>query len=116
MVEQYLIDDEAWRRIEPLLPTVYAGARRKDDRVIISGIVHVLRSGCRWINCPAFYGPPTTVYKRFDRWSGRGRWQAIFDALSGSVAKDTRSIDRMSIKVQRSAAGGTGGAAKQQIG
>ena len=36
--------------------------------------------------------------------------------MSGSVTKDTRSIDSTSIKVQRSAARGAGGAAKQQIG
>ena len=28
---------------------------------VISGIVHVLRSGCRWCDCPPEYGPPTTI-------------------------------------------------------
>jgi len=93
MADEYLIDDKAWAAIEPLLPKIYAGARRKDDRRIISGIVHVLRSGCRWKDCPAVYGPSTTVYNRFNRWSGRGRWQAIFDALAETIANDTRSID-----------------------
>ena len=116
MADDYLLDDKAWAAIEPLLPKVYAGARRKDDRRIISGIVHVLRSGCRWKDCPAVYGPPTTVYNRFNRWSGRGRWQGIFDALAKTVPNDTRSIDSTSIKVQRSAAGGEGGARKQAIG
>jgi len=109
MAGEYWLDDEAWAAIEPLLPKVYAGARRKDDRRIISGIVHVLRSGCRWIDCPAVYGPPTTVYNRFNRWSRRARWQAIFDALVKVKPKDTCSIDSSSIKVQRAAAGGKGG-------
>src|ERR1700733_11900661 len=65
---------------------------------------------------PAVYGPSTTVYNRFNRWSGRGRWQAIFDALVAIVPDDTRSIDSTAIKVQRSAAGGKGGARKQAIG
>jgi transposase len=43
MPDEYLLGDKAWATIEPLLPTVYAGARRHDDRRIISGIVHVLR-------------------------------------------------------------------------
>jgi transposase len=116
MADEYLINDKAWAAIEPLLPKVYAGARRKDDRRIISGIVHVLRSGCRWQDCPAVYGPSTTVYNRFNRWSRRGRWQGIFNALTETVANDTRSIDSTSIKVQRSAAGGEGGVRKQKIG
>jgi transposase len=94
MADEYLIDDKAWAAIEPLLPKVYAGARRKDDRRIISGIVHVLRSGCRWKDCPAAYGPSPTVYNRFNRWSGRGRWQAIFDTLAGSAAKVARKSRR----------------------
>ena len=85
MPNEYWLGDKAWAAIEPLLPKVYAGARRQDDRRIISGIVHVLRSGCRWKDCPAVYGPSTTVYNRFNRWSGRGRWQAIFDALVAIV-------------------------------
>ena len=109
MAGEYWLGDEPWAAIDPLLPKVYAGARRKDDRRIISGIIHVLRSGCRWIDCPAVYGPHTTVYNRFNRWSRRGRFQAIFDTLVQIAPKDKRSIDSTSIKVQRSAAGGKGG-------
>ena len=43
-------------------------------------------------------------------------WQAIFDTLVAIVPGDTRSIDSTSIKVQRSAAGGKGGAREQAIG
>ena len=50
------------------------GARRTDDRRVISGIVHVLKTGCRWQDCPSVYGPPTTVSNRFRRWTMRGIW------------------------------------------
>jgi len=112
---EYWLGEKAWAAIDPLLPKVYAGARRQDDRRIISGIIHVLRSGCRWMDCPAVYGPHTTVYNRFNRWSRRGRWQAIFETLVRTVPKDTRSIDSTSIKVQRSAAGGKGGAKHRRL-
>ncbi len=56
------------------VPSNQPGARRVDDRRVISGIVHVLKAGCRWKDCPAAYGPPTTVYNRFNRWSRRGLW------------------------------------------
>src|SRR3546814_6045358 len=60
------------------------GARRVDDRRVISGILHVLKSGCRWCDCPADYGPSTTVYNRFNRWSRRGFWTKLLDALAGA--------------------------------
>ncbi len=37
-----------WARIEPLLPRGRRGAHRVDDRRVISGIVHMLKSGARW--------------------------------------------------------------------
>src|SRR3546814_19227874 len=65
--------------IEPLLPRGRRGAHRVDDRRIISGIVHMLRSGARWRDCPPAYGPYTTVYNRFNRWSRQGLWLEIFE-------------------------------------
>src|SRR3546814_4910000 len=70
----FWLSDEAWLAIEPYLPRNQPGARRVDDRRVISGILHVLKSGCRWCDCPADYGPSTTVYNRFNRWSRRGFW------------------------------------------
>ena len=43
------------------------GVSTIDD--LISGILHVLKSGCRWRDCPSVYGPRTTIYNRFNRWS-----------------------------------------------
>src|SRR5262249_26649766 len=50
---------------------------REDDRRILSGIIHILKSGCRWKDYPEAYGPPTTIYSRCARWEGEKRWPAI---------------------------------------
>lgn len=105
----FWLSDETWAAIEPHLPQNQSGARRVDDRRVISGIVHVLKIGCRWCDCPAAYGPPTTIYNRFNRWSRRGFWLKLLDALVdvGVVAKST-AIDGTYIKTQRAAFGGKG--------
>jgi transposase len=82
----YWLSDEEWRRIEPLLPRGRRGAHRVDDRRVISGIVHMLRSGARWRDCPVEYGPYTTIYNRFNRWSRQGIWLDMFKALTGSTS------------------------------
>jgi len=70
----------------------------------------MLRSGGRWRDCPAIYGPYTTIYNRFNRWSRQGLWQEIFQALTGhSGIYGTAAIDSTPIKAHRSAAGGKGG-------
>lgn len=111
----FWLSDEAWAAIEPHLPRNQPGARRVDDRRVISGILHVLKVGCRWCDCPADYGPSTTVYNRFNRWSHRGLWLNLLDALvgAGAVTKGT-AIDSTYIKAQRAAFGAKGGARPRQ--
>ena len=55
-------------------------ALRVDDRRVISGILHVLKVGWRSCDCPSGYGPSTTIYKRFNRWSRRGVRTRLLEA------------------------------------
>ena len=106
MADLFWLNDSQWAAIEPHIPKVYRGKRRVDDRRVISGIVHRLREGCRWRALPEAYGPYTTVFNRYNRWSQRGLWQAILAALVQSAAPPgTAMIDSSSIKAHRSAAG-----------
>ena len=106
----FWLSDEQWSRIKPNLPTDVRGVERVDDRRVISGIVHVLKSGCRWCDCPPEYGPSTTIYNRFVRWARRGIWENLFRELSGKGrSTDTQMIDSTHVKAHRSAAGGKGG-------
>ncbi len=117
MSNLYWLSDEEWSRIEPLMPRGRRGAHRVDDRRVISGISHMLRSGARWRDCPAEYGPYTTIYNRFNRWSQQGIWYGMFEALSGSTEIiDTVAIDSSYIKAHRSAAGGKGGRSTKPSG
>ena len=106
----FWLSDGQWARIEPYLPTDVRGVARVDDRRIISGIVHVLKSGCRWCDCPENYGPHTTIYNRFVRWARRGIWEHLFRALAANGrSADMQMIDSTHVKAHRSAAGGKGG-------
>ena len=90
----FWLSDEQWKRIEPHLPTDVRGIERADDRRVISGIVQVLKSGCRWCDCPPEYGPPTTIYNRFVRSARRGVCENLFRELAGNGrSKNTQMID-----------------------
>lgn len=109
MAGEFWLSDRQWAAIDPLLPKNQSGAHRVDDRRVISGIIHVLRVGCRWQDCPAVYGPPTTVYNRFRRWTIKGVWRRLFAALVEVSPNDVQMIDSTSAKAHRSAGGGKGG-------
>ena len=108
--ELFWLSDEEWGRIERYLPRGRRGAHRVDDRRVISGIIHMLKTGARWRDCPAEYGPYTTIYNRFNRWSKQGVWQDVFYALTGSSGViGAAAVDSTHIKAHRSAAGAKGG-------
>jgi transposase len=106
MDDLYWLSDEAWAVIEPHLPHGRPGARRVDDRRVISGILHVLKSGCRWRDLPPTYGPRTTLYNRYNRWARQGIWRRLFEHVAGAAAVPNElAIDTTHIKAHRSASG-----------
>ena len=69
MAELSWSSGERWAVSNRFMPANQPGAPRVDDRLVISGIIHVLKSGCRWCDCPAEYGSPITGYNRSSRMS-----------------------------------------------
>jgi hypothetical protein len=67
------------------------------------------KSGCRWKDCLAEYGPHTTVHNRFTQWAERGVWEGLcwaFAELGRST--EIQMIDSTHVKAHRSASGGKG--------
>ena len=115
MAAEFWLSDGQWAAIEPILPKNQPGPARDDDRRVISGIVYVLKVGCRWRDCPAVYGPPTTIYNRFRRWAMRGIWRRLFEALVEAAPDGAQFIDSSTAKAHRSAAGGKGGRRRKPL-
>lgn len=110
MADLFWLSDEAWAAIDRHLPHGKPGRPRVDDRRVISGIFHVLKTGCRWRDCPQEYGPSTTIYNRYNRWSARGIWRKMFEKIAASVPiPDELCLDSTHVKAHRSASGGKGG-------
>ena len=108
--DQYWLTDTQFAKIAPHLPTDTRGKARVDDRRVISGIIHVLKSGGRWIDAPREYGPRKTLYNRYVRWAAKGVWVALFHALAQAGGPPVQVlIDSSAVKAHRSAGGGKGG-------
>lgn len=74
----FWLSDKACAVLEPRLPKNQPGKPRVDDRRVISGILHILKTGGLWRGVPPEYGPAKTIYNRYTRWARRGVWQRIF--------------------------------------
>src|SRR5260370_4001200 len=107
-IMRFDLTDEEWALLEPLMPKSRKSAR-VDDRKIMNAIFYVLRTGMPWRDLPERYGPYTTAYNRFNRWSRRGIWKRIFDQGAPRSRAALYFIDATIVKAHRCASGGKGG-------
>ena len=102
------LSDDEWALLEPLMPKSRKSARADDCR-IMNAIFYVLRTGMPWRDLPERYGPYTTAYNRFNRWSRRGIWKRVFDQLASKSRDSLYLIDSTIVKAHRAASGAKGG-------
>ena len=53
---------------------------------------------------PERYGPPTTVYNRFNRWRKAGVWNRLMDAIIAAHDGKVQMIDSSVVRVHQQAA------------
>src|SRR6266545_510321 len=87
-VAPWVVSDELWKRIEPLLPKVerrfrYPGRKRLPDRQALQGILFVLYTGIAWRHLPAElgFGGGSTCHRRMDEWQRAGVWERLHEVL-----------------------------------
>ena len=77
--QKWLISDELWEKIEPLLPKRVnphprgGGRKPRPDREVMNAILFVLRTGCQWnaLNATGLC-PSSTAHDRFQQWVKAG--------------------------------------------
>ena len=90
------VDDALWARLAPLLvndkPRKKPGRPRRDDRMLVNGVIRMARTGAQWAALPARYGPKSTCHARFQEWVERGvfaqLWAVLLEAYDGQVGLD----------------------------
>ena len=104
------ISDECWDRIKDLLPgrPGQKGWTAKDNRLFINAVLWIAKTGAPWRDLPERFGLRNSVWKRFDRWSLKGVWRQIFEALQ---EPDLRYLilDSTVVRAHQHAAGKKGG-------
>lgn len=109
--QRYELTDEAFQRIEPLLPTQKPGGQWKDHRTVLNGMFWILNSGAQWRDMPERYGKWKTVYDRYRRWMRQGLFDQMLNRLhlqldtDGRIDWDVFDVDGSNIRAHQSAAG-----------
>ena len=110
-MRRHEISDENWQRIESLLPGRKGdpGVTAADNRLFINGVFWIAKTGAPWRDLPARFGKWNSVFKRFDRWSKKGVWQRIAEALGGDADLEWLMIDSTVVRAHQHSAGKKGG-------
>lgn len=81
--DRVVLTDAQWAALVSLLPPQKpaTGRPNRDHRLVVEGMLWILRTGAPWRDLPRDYGPHSTVATRFYRWRAAGVLDRAFAAL-----------------------------------
>lgn len=105
-MRRHEISGEKREKIRGILPAErkpQGGRPVKDNRVMLNGIIYWLNTGIPCRDLPERFGPWSSVYSRFNRWTKQGVWEKVFKSLieQDIVDETTLMIDSTIIKVHQ---------------
>jgi len=104
------LDDRQWAKVDAFLREKRGPGRPPlNNRRFVEAVLWIHRTGAPWRDLPTEFGSWKTVFNRFDRWSKKGKWRRLFDALQHDVDDEWLSLDATIVRAHQHAAGGKGG-------
>lgn len=97
MAAPWIVSDELWARIEPLLPVRSAsrtGPKPLPDRPVLQGILFVLFTGIGWEDLPQElgFGSGMSCWRRLRDWQETGVFDQLHEVLLAEL-NAARQID-----------------------
>ena len=99
----WIVSDDLWAEIEPLLPARpprrhrYPSRKPLDDRLVLCGILFVLYTAIPWEYLPQElgFGSGMTCWRRLRDWNDAGVWQRLHEVLLSKLrAADQLDMSR----------------------
>ena len=86
------LTDTEWELVRLLLPPQRParGRPRHDHRMVLGGILWVVRTRSSWRDMPPAFGKWETAYKRYRLWHDTGLWQRLSAVLDIKATEEPR--------------------------
>ncbi len=107
VLERLVLSDAAWERMAPLIigRPDQKGSTGRDNRMFVEGVLWIVRTGSPWRDLPEAFGDWNSVFRRFSRWSIKGVWWRIFEAMSDDPDFEYLIVDSTIVRAHQHAAG-----------
>jgi transposase len=114
VLDRLVLNDAAWDRISLLIigRLDQRGSTGRDNRMFVEGVLWIVRTGSPWRDLPEVFGEWNSVFRRFSRWSRKGVWWRIFEAMSDDPDFEYLIVDSTIVRVHQHAAGAQKGGLK----
>ncbi|MET3839715.1 transposase [Bradyrhizobium sp. OAE829] len=114
--DRLILSDAAWERLAPLIigRPDQKGSTGRDNRMFVEGVLWIVRTGSPWRDLPEAFGDWNSVFRRFSRWSIKGVWWRIFEAMSDDPDFEYLIVDFTIVRAHQHAAGAKKGGLKDQ--
>ena len=106
-MRRYALRDDQWERIEPLLAGKASdvGVTAKDNRLFVEAVLYRYRAGIPWRDLPERFGDFRVIHTRHMRWSRKGVWERVFNALAEDADNEYAIIDSTIVRMHQHASG-----------
>jgi transposase len=107
VMDRLVLSDAAWERMAPLIigRPDQKGSTGRDNRMFVEGVLWIVRTGSPWRDLPEAFGDWNSVFRRFSRWSAKGVWWRIFEAMSDDPDFEYLIVDSTIVRAHQHAAG-----------
>ena len=113
-MDRLVLSDEAWDRISGLVigRADQRGSTGRNNRMFVEGVLWIVRTGSPWRDLPGVFGEWNSVFTRFNRWSRKGVWWRIFEAMSDDPDFEYLIVDSTIVRAHQHSAGAKKGGLK----
>lgn len=100
---RFILSDYMWEKIilkiknlnfDKFKIRIYRG----NIRIFIEAVMWKLRTGAPWRDLPSEFGPYSSIFNRYNRWSKIGIWKDIFKSICSDVDNEWNFIDSTIVK------------------
>ncbi|WP_245443530.1 IS5 family transposase, partial [Rhizobium phaseoli] len=117
-LDRLILRDEQWERISHHIigDERTRGSSGRDNRMFMEAVLWIVRTGSPWRDLPEVFGEWNSVFRLFSRWSRKGIWWRIFEAMADDPDFGYLIVDSTIIRAHQHAAGAKKGPEDQALG
>jgi putative transposase len=113
-MDRLVLSDADWDRMSGLIigRPDQKGSTGRDNRLFVEGVLWIVRTGSPRRDLPEAFGDWNSAFRRFSRWSQKGVWRRIFEAMSGDPDFEYLIVDSTIVRAHQHASGAKEGGLK----